>query len=50
MRAAVTSLTLAAAVLTAAHASAQSRVDVVPSVSVVSVYDDNLFAQVQGSG
>ncbi len=49
MRAAVTSLILAA-VLTAAHASAQSRVDVVPSVSVGSVYDDNLFAQVQGSG
>ena len=41
---------LASALLTAAHASAQSRVDVVPSVSVGSTYDDNLFAQVQGSG
>ncbi len=50
MRAAVTSLILASALLTPAHASAQSRVDVVPSVSVGSVYDDNLFAQVQGSG
>ena len=50
MRAAVTALILASAVLTASHARAQSRVDVVPSVSVGSVYDDNLFAQVQGSG
>jgi hypothetical protein len=33
----------------AAHASAQSRVDVVPSVSVGTTYDDNLFAQVLGS-
>lgn len=36
--------------LTAAHAGAQSRVDVVPSLSIGSVYDDNLFAQIEGSG
>jgi hypothetical protein len=50
MRAAVTSLILASAIFPAAHASAQSRVDVVPSVAIGNTYDDNLFAQVQGSG
>jgi hypothetical protein len=48
MRAAVTFLILTSAVLTAASASAQARVDVVPSVVIGSTYDDNLFAQVQG--
>ena len=48
MRATVTTLILASAVLTGADARAQSRVDVVPSVMIGSTYDDNLFAQVQG--
>ncbi len=50
MRAALITLILTSVVLAASHARAQSRVDVVPSVSVGSVYDDNLFAQVLGSG
>ena len=48
MKAAITSLILTSAVLTAASASAQSRVDVVPSVVIGSTYDNNIFAQTQG--
>jgi len=50
MKAPVTAFILASIALSAAHASAQTRVDVVPSVSVGTVYDDNIFAQTAGSG
>ena len=46
--AAVTTLIIAAIVFHAAGAAAQSHVEVVPSVTVGSIYDDNLFAQAQG--
>lgn len=35
--------------LAATHAHAQARVEFIPSVSIFSVYDDNLFARTQGS-
>src|SRR5258705_4667789 len=46
--AAVTTAIIAASALHAAGASAQVHVEAVPSVTVGSIYDDNLFAQVQG--
>jgi len=39
----------ASTLVPAAHAGAQTRVTFVPSVSVAHVYDDNLFANVEGS-
>ncbi|HEY3161852.1 MAG TPA: hypothetical protein VGJ78_22975 [Vicinamibacterales bacterium] len=47
-RAAVTTVVIAAATLQAAAAAAQSHIEAVPSVTVGSLYDDNLFAQSQG--
>src|SRR5882672_8491103 len=47
-RAAVTTVIAAASALYAAGAAAQSHVEAVPSVTVGSIYDDNLFAQQQG--
>jgi hypothetical protein len=46
--AAVTTLIIAAIGFHAAGAAAQSHFEAVPSVTVGSLYDDNLFAQVQG--
>ncbi len=46
--AAVTTLTIAAIAIHAAGAAAQSHIEAVPSVTVGSIYDDNLFAQAQG--
>ena len=40
---------IAASALTATGAAAQSHIEAVPSVTVGSIYDDNLFAQEQGS-
>ena len=48
MRAAVTTFIIAASVAHAAGAAAQTHFEAVPSVTVGSIYDDNLFAQVQG--
>src|SRR6185503_9212008 len=45
---AVTTLLVAAGALYAATAAAQSHIEAVPSVTVGSLYDDNLFAQAQG--
>jgi hypothetical protein len=47
--AAVTTLVIAASTLHAGGAAAQSHIEAVPSVTVGSVYDDNLFAQAEGS-
>jgi len=47
-RTAVTTVFLAAAAFHAAGATAQSHIEAVPSVTIGSIYDDNLFAQVQG--
>jgi hypothetical protein len=47
-RAAVTTACLAASALFAASAAAQSHFEAVPSVTVGSLYDDNLFAQQEG--
>src|SRR5512132_410089 len=47
-RAAVTTLFLAASAFRPAGAAAQSHIEAVPSLTVGSVYDDNLFAQAQG--
>jgi hypothetical protein len=47
-RAAVTTACLAASALFAAGAAAQSHFEAVPSVTVGSIYDDNLFAQQEG--
>src|ERR1044071_5017811 len=44
----VTTVILAAGVLHAAAATAQTHFEAVPSVTVGSLYDDNLFAQAQG--
>lgn len=49
MRAAVTSLVLASLVVAASRASAQSHVDLVPSVTFANVYDNNLFAETEAS-
>ena len=46
--AAVTTLIIAAIAFHAADAAAQSHFEAVPSVTVGSLYDDNLFAQAQG--
>jgi len=46
--AAVTTAIIAASALHAAGAAAQTHFEAVPSVTVGSLYDDNLFAQVQG--
>src|SRR6266850_248344 len=46
--AAVTTLIVAASALHAAAAAAQSHIEAVPSVTIGSLYDDNLFAQAQG--
>src|SRR6266571_1655575 len=46
--AAVTTLIIAASAFHAAAAAAQSHLEAVPSVTVGSLYDDNLFAQAQG--
>ncbi len=46
--AAVTTALIAASALHAAGAAAQTHFEAVPSVTVGSLYDDNLFAQVQG--
>ena len=48
MRAVVTAIVVTSTVFVAEHASAQSRVDVVPSVAVANIYDNNLFAQTEG--
>ena len=40
---------LAAIALWAPHSTAQTRKSIVPSLSVAHVYDDNLFADVEGS-
>ena len=45
---AVTILIIAATAWQATRAAAQSHIEAVPSVTVGSVYDDNLFAQTQG--
>jgi hypothetical protein len=42
--AAVTTLLIAAGALHAAAAAAQSHFEAVPSVTIGSIYDDNLFA------
>lgn len=47
-RAAVTTLFLAASAFHAASAAAQKHIEAVPSLTVGSIYDDNLFAQAQG--
>ena len=49
MRAAVTTFVIAVSAFTAAGAAAQAHIEAVPSVTVGSLYDDNLFAQEQGS-
>jgi hypothetical protein len=46
--AAVTTVIIVASALHAAGAAAQTHFEAVPSVTVGSLYDDNLFAQVQG--
>ena len=46
--AAVTALIVTTSLAGASSAAAQSRIEAVPSVTVGSIYDDNLFAQVQG--
>jgi hypothetical protein len=40
---------LAATVLPVSHAAAQTRLTFVPSLSIAAVYDDNVFADVEGS-
>jgi hypothetical protein len=45
----ITVAALVAAALIPTSARAQERVEFIPSVSFFTVYDDNLFAQVQGS-
>jgi hypothetical protein len=47
-RAAVTTILIAAGALHAATAAAQAHVEAVPSVTIGSIYDDNLFAQANG--
>jgi hypothetical protein len=47
-RAAVTTILIAAGALHAASAAAQAHVEAVPSVTIGSIYDDNLFAQAHG--
>jgi hypothetical protein len=44
------SATLAAALLMPASLGAQSKLTLVPSISVTSLYDNNLFAKTVGSG
>src|SRR6266545_4426313 len=44
------SVILFAALLMPASAGAQSKLTLVPSISVSSLYDDNLFAKTIGSG
>ena len=46
--AAVTIVIVAVSALKAATATAQSHVEAVPSVTIGSIYDDNIFAQAQG--
>jgi hypothetical protein len=46
--AAVTTLFIAASTFQAVGAAAQSHVEAVPSLTIGSIYDDNLFAQTQG--
>jgi len=46
--AAVTTVFIAAIVFQAVGAAAQSHVEAVPSLTIGSIYDDNLFAQTQG--
>src|SRR4029434_4777561 len=46
--AAVTTLFIAAIIFQAVGAAAQSHVEAVPSWTIGSIYDDNLFAQTQG--
>jgi hypothetical protein len=46
--AAVATLFIAAIVFQAVGAAAQSHVEAVPSLTIGSIYDDNLFAQTQG--
>jgi hypothetical protein len=48
-RAAVTTVIIAASAFQASSAGAQSHFEAVPSVTIGSLYDDNLFAQEQGS-
>src|ERR1044071_831709 len=48
MRAAVTTMVIAASAFAATGAAAQSHIEAVPSVTVGSLYDDNLFAQEEG--
>jgi hypothetical protein len=47
-RAAVTTIFVTASALCAAGAAAQSHFEAVPSVTIGSIYDDNLFAQQEG--
>jgi len=47
-RASVTTAVIAASTLYAASAAAQTHFEAVPSVTIGSIYDDNLFAQVAG--
>src|ERR1041385_6574187 len=49
MRAAVTTMVIAASAFAATGAAAQSHIEAVPSVTGGSIYDDNLCAQEQGS-
>jgi hypothetical protein len=49
MRIAAIILIVAASALMPAHLRAQERVEFIPSVSLFTVYDDNLFASTQGS-
>src|SRR5436853_880252 len=47
-RASVTTVVIAASMLHAASAAAQTHFEAVPSVTIGSIYDDNLFAQEAG--
>ena len=50
MRLRISLFILLAAVLTVADASAQARMELVPSVSFATTYDDNIFTTQEGSG
>ena len=45
----VTIVIVTASLAGASYAGAQSHIEAVPSVTVGSIYDDNLFAQAQGN-
>src|ERR1700752_2552179 len=49
MRIAAIILIVAASALMPAHLQAQERMEFIPSLSLFTVYDDNLFARTQGT-